>query len=253
MAPVYRVAFLLLYMGASVYFGSLGSTMSVFQSPENITAAAGSTVGITCTPSWDYEYFKVMWDYGGTRVNVSAMNLLSSRFNASSPCKKKCTLTIKDATTTDSGWYFCQVKIEIPVVKTARGNGTQVTIHASSFSSGDPVVPAAAAATGCCLVIAVIAVCAIWRRRLREDRENPVYDNVQVTNRHATGKDLAATTASRNQQMNHIYVNMHAVPRRTAQARPAVLTSSGGQTPAYHNVRDRSPARSQATCQTSQQ
>ncbi|XP_045904721.1 uncharacterized protein LOC123970623 isoform X2 [Micropterus dolomieu] len=97
----------------------------------------------------------------------------------------------------NSGWYFCSVTVEIPVLTVLNTSGTHVTI---AKSIGDTTYPSLPTVTGkqvpptddnsswwmwialgvsAFILIVLLVICVLLRRRHSRSREDPIYANTR--------------------------------------------------------------------------
>ncbi|KAM6939379.1 uncharacterized protein PEZ65_005453 [Lycodopsis pacificus] len=103
------------------------------------------------------------------------------------------TYILPNITEQDSGWYFCNVTIEIPTLKQISSNGTEVIITKSKENTTYPATVSPidnfalidqwmwiALGVSSVVLIVLLVICVLLRRRRRRIREeDPVYANTR--------------------------------------------------------------------------
>ncbi|XP_064199664.1 uncharacterized protein LOC135259339 isoform X4 [Anguilla rostrata] len=130
--------------------------LTVTQSPPSITVKEGEMAQMLCcwggTPN--IERVRVRWNKTNTSSDI--INTLHEKDNATCERKDKysscisgnCSeFNISNVSTNDTGVYFCNIHIEIPIHKEGQGSGTQLTVNRINNSSeaeaaGDSVMEA---------------------------------------------------------------------------------------------------------------
>ncbi|XP_036969458.1 uncharacterized protein LOC119028070 isoform X2 [Acanthopagrus latus] len=94
----------------------------------------------------------------------------------------------------DSGWYFCKVRKDIPILKDYVSNGTKVVITKSEEHSTHPSLTVKATESpianfqlwywivlgvSAFVLIVLPVMCILLRRRWRRSREDPIYANTR--------------------------------------------------------------------------
>ncbi|KAI4828419.1 hypothetical protein KUCAC02_022515 [Chaenocephalus aceratus] len=97
--------------------------------------------------------------------------------------------TLINATTNDTGWYFCILIVEIPVLKHCESNGTELVITTMSPTESLPLLDLwmwISLGVSTFILIVLLVVCLLLRRRHRRSRaEDPIYANTRpVANKH---------------------------------------------------------------------
>ncbi|KAK5907382.1 hypothetical protein CesoFtcFv8_005239 [Champsocephalus esox] len=97
--------------------------------------------------------------------------------------------TLINATTNDTGWYFCILIVEIPVLKDCKSNGTELVITTMSPTESLPLLDLwmwISLGVSTFILIVLLVVCLLLRRRHRRSRaEDPIYANTRpVANKH---------------------------------------------------------------------
>nr|XP_030126556.3 uncharacterized protein LOC115494917 [Taeniopygia guttata] len=115
----------------TVCFGCLatGSNNSrVIQTPTNINLLVGDNTEITCIWEKAIERCRVHW-YFVNKVNISKTISSKLFYSSNITRENKDVLVIKSANVNDTGFYYCEIIIEIPCFKKLRGNGTTVIVE----------------------------------------------------------------------------------------------------------------------------
>ncbi|KAJ8277244.1 hypothetical protein GJAV_G00073030 [Gymnothorax javanicus] len=112
------------------------------------------------------------------------------------------TLSLRYATTNDSGWYYCQVVVEIPDFFHSCSGGTRVNITSSltttastRITAKQTVTPSASPAVrhlsvhwwvwgavgvgALLLIVMLVGVCMQCRSKVHPPKENPIYENMR--------------------------------------------------------------------------
>ncbi|KAL7396322.1 hypothetical protein ABVT39_004215 [Epinephelus coioides] len=91
--------------------------------------------------------------------------------------------TLSNATEENSGWYFCEVIIEIPLLTKKMSNGTEVVISTVSPTDAPPIIDLwmwIILGVSAFILIVLLVTCICLRRRWRRKRgEDPVYANTR--------------------------------------------------------------------------
>ncbi|KAJ8374447.1 hypothetical protein SKAU_G00050270 [Synaphobranchus kaupii] len=137
-------------------------------------------------------------------------------------------LTLRDVAFNESGWYFCQVVVEIPDYRKSCSGGIEVIVTSlprrspSTRTTAKHTSPAplphvnvhwwvwVTVGAGSLILIAIFVGVWILRRRNRpQNKENPIYENM-----HPEFKSTV-------QKENPIYENMHPVFKSTGPSQPS--------------------------------
>ncbi|XP_041705043.1 uncharacterized protein LOC121540324 isoform X2 [Coregonus clupeaformis] len=98
-------------------------------------------------------------------------------------------LTVRDVRHNDSGWYFCQVVVDIPFHRNSNSNGTQVIITGNKTESTPPLMTGwklwVAVGAASAILVTLLVVILLQRRSSKIQRENPIYTNLPPPNRSA--------------------------------------------------------------------
>ncbi|XP_074004443.1 uncharacterized protein [Numenius arquata] len=101
----------------------------ITQTPTKIHLSIGDYTEIACT--WEkksVERYRVSWHLVN-RENITK-TISSELFYVSNvTCESKDVLVIKSANVNDTGFYYCEIIIEIPFCKKVCGNGTTVIVE----------------------------------------------------------------------------------------------------------------------------
>ncbi|XP_041791829.1 uncharacterized protein LOC121605809 isoform X5 [Chelmon rostratus] len=85
--------------------------------------------------------------------------------------------TLSDATERNSGWYFCRVIVEIPILNISESSGTHVVINNLSLLDWWLWITLGVSAV---ILIVLLVICVLMRKRGRSSRaEDPVYANTR--------------------------------------------------------------------------
>nr|XP_046246909.1 uncharacterized protein LOC124060244 isoform X2 [Scatophagus argus] len=223
---------------AMVISGQHVVTLGNENEPRSVEVPFGSPLNFSCKiTTTEYEKFRIAlyFNASGTSSNESR-RLTEKEFNISA---KKSTVMMGDgqhpgenlwhvpsAADNSSGWYFCKITADIPMLKTIISNGTKVVItkrrehttHPSlpivtskqaTTSNNDPQVMdwwlwIAVGVAGFILII-LFVICAFLRRSHTSRAEDPIYINAhsvakkQPSPRPGTD-NLKAASSSQNLQ-----------------------------------------------------
>ncbi|XP_048022284.1 uncharacterized protein LOC125252761 [Megalobrama amblycephala] len=118
--------FLLVVTGALISNTFQVEELNVQLEPKNSTVCEGDSVTLNCTfqPAGKY---KVKWYYSQTNLGCnSATDGISTENN-----DNWSTFNIPSIKTNDSGWYFCKVTRDIPILIESCSDGIQVLVYAN--------------------------------------------------------------------------------------------------------------------------
>uniref|UniRef100_A0A7N8YCX0 Ig-like domain-containing protein n=1 Tax=Mastacembelus armatus TaxID=205130 RepID=A0A7N8YCX0_9TELE len=155
--------------------GGSSDTLVVTQI-SNVSVIEGGTVNISCcwTGSGESQRLRVIWLKNLTEIKNEAVNLTSP------PVKKErndCwNLTFSSVTKEATGRYICRVTAEIPVLASANGSGTVLTVtsRGNTVTSGatDIQTPIIAAVTVMALLLLLTLTCYCSLRRKQGTNQN---------------------------------------------------------------------------------
>ncbi|KAM6361769.1 uncharacterized protein FN964_004048 [Alca torda] len=112
-------------------FGSLATSpnnITVTQTPTKIHLSVGEYTEITCV--WDksaYLRYRVSWYLVDREITKTVSSKLCYVSNGT--FESKDVLVIKSANVNDTGFYYCEIIIEIPFCKKVSGNGTTLIVE----------------------------------------------------------------------------------------------------------------------------
>ncbi|XP_029285929.1 uncharacterized protein LOC115007273 isoform X2 [Cottoperca gobio] len=169
-----------------------------------VEVLVGSSVTFDCrimpaTP----DRHRVVWRFSASGSSVND----SYKINNSSGELNNTKYILLNATDKNSGWYFCQIIVEIPLLNITNSSGTQVVVTKSKEHTTYPPLPivtgkqATASPTdnfpviagwiwivlgvSAFILIVLLVTCVLLRRRCRRSRgEEPIY----VNSRHVASK-----------------------------------------------------------------
>lgn len=102
--------------------------ITVSQSPTEIHISIGDCAEIACIWEKPVVRYRLSW-YLVNEENITK-TISSKLFYVSNVThESKDVLVIKSANVNDTGFYYCEIIIEIPFCKKIRGNGTTVTVE----------------------------------------------------------------------------------------------------------------------------
>ncbi|XP_050829304.1 uncharacterized protein LOC127059497 [Serinus canaria] len=120
----------------TVCFGCLATdpnNLRVIQTPTNINLSAGDSTEITCIWEKAVERYRACW-YFVNKVNITKSISSKVLYSSNITCENKDVLVIKSANVNDTGFYYCEIIIEIPFFKKLCGNGTTVIVEEKAHS-----------------------------------------------------------------------------------------------------------------------
>ncbi|XP_067254827.1 uncharacterized protein [Chanodichthys erythropterus] len=124
--------FLLVVTGALISHTFQVEELNVQLEPKNITVCEGDSVTLNCTfqPAGKY---KVKLYYSQTNIDCnSATDEIREKLHISSENNDNwSTFNFPSIKTSDSGWYFCKVTRDIPILKENCSDGIQVLVYAN--------------------------------------------------------------------------------------------------------------------------
>ncbi|KAF1418623.1 hypothetical protein FQV23_0009378, partial [Spheniscus humboldti] len=104
------------------------NNLTVFQTPTKIHLSIGDYTEIACIWEKSVVRYRVSW-YLVNKENITK-TISSKLFYVSSVThESKDVLVIKSASVNDTGFYYCEIIIEIPFGKKLCGNGTTVIVE----------------------------------------------------------------------------------------------------------------------------
>ncbi|TNN66774.1 hypothetical protein EYF80_023016 [Liparis tanakae] len=164
----------------------------------------GSSVTFNCrlrVPAFDR--LRVFWYFNSTsfsdsntlqeKIKEKSPGLTSGDQDPDAPWRMH---TLINVTERESGWYFCKITIEIPLLSTTNSSGTKVVIMTAptdTFSPIDRWVWVTLGVSTASLMILLVACVLLRRRRRRRSREeDPVYANTRrVANKQPSPRPRA--------------------------------------------------------------
>ncbi|XP_023860385.1 uncharacterized protein [Salvelinus sp. IW2-2015] len=205
-----KVTLLLFLIGTLVKPGL--STVILDQPPRTVEVHLGSSLTLNCS-FMPQTRVTVNWYFSPTGLSSCSSNTLlnSSTHSADKTVKLDAgghvskesrkswsRFILKDVTYNNSGWYFCQVSVEIPVLQQACSKGTQVNISDNQMKSTTytPLMTVtlsrpsnrgllvdwrlwvAVGAVSAILVTLLVVIWILLQRRECKSRENPIYSNM---------------------------------------------------------------------------
>lgn len=102
------------------------NNLRVIQTPTNINLSIGDYAEITCILEKAVVRYRASW-YFVNKVNITK-SVSSKLYSSNITHENKDVLVIKSANVNDTGFYYCEILIEIPFFKKLRGNGTTVIV-----------------------------------------------------------------------------------------------------------------------------
>ncbi|XP_014072379.1 transmembrane and immunoglobulin domain-containing protein 2 isoform X2 [Salmo salar] len=168
------------------------STVILDQPPRTVEVHLGSSLTLNCS-FMPQTRVKVNWYFSPTGHSSCSSNTLlySSTHSADKTVKLGAggheskesrkswsRLILKDVTHNNSGWYFCHVSVEIPVLQQACSNGTQVNISDNQMKSTTYTPLMTVGAASAIPVTLLVLIWILLQRRRCKSRENPIYSNM---------------------------------------------------------------------------
>ncbi|XP_029285931.1 uncharacterized protein LOC115007273 isoform X4 [Cottoperca gobio] len=144
-----------------------------------VEVLVGSSVTFDCrimpaTP----DRHRVVWRFSASGSSVND----SYKINNSSGELNNTKYILLNATDKNSGWYFCQIIVEIPLLNITNSSGTQVVVNNFPVIAGWIWIVLGVSAF---ILIVLLVTCVLLRRRCRRSRgEEPIY----VNSRHVASK-----------------------------------------------------------------
>ncbi|XP_055717430.1 uncharacterized protein LOC129810688 isoform X2 [Salvelinus fontinalis] len=145
---IWRKVNLLLFLIGTLVKPGL-STVILDQPPRTVEVHLGSSLTLNCS-FMPQTRVRVNWYFSPTGLSSCSSNTLlnSSTHSADKTVKLDAgghvskesrkswsRFILKDVTYNNSGWYFCKVSVEIPILQQACSNGTQVNISDNQMKS----------------------------------------------------------------------------------------------------------------------
>ncbi|XP_029488429.1 transmembrane and immunoglobulin domain-containing protein 2-like [Oncorhynchus nerka] len=195
---IWRKVTLLLFLTGTLVKPGL-STVILDQPPRTVEVHLGSSLTLNCS-FMPQTRVTVNWYFSPTGHSSCSSNTLlnssthsadkSGKLDAGGHVSKESReswsrLILKDVTHNNSGWYFCHVSVEIPVLQQACSNGTHVNISDNQMKSTTytPLMTdwrlwVAVGAASAILVTLLVVIWILIQRRGCKSRENPIYSNM---------------------------------------------------------------------------
>ncbi|XP_010870070.2 uncharacterized protein LOC105011605 [Esox lucius] len=158
------------------------STVILNQPPREENVVLGSDLTLNCSFQ-NLQRISVNWIFHQNN-KLSCNDMTSAKKLNDNSITTKDTwsaLNLKQVTYNDSGWYYCKISVEIPILKQNCSNGTKVTVTAKRKDptySPDWKVWVAVGVLGAILIILVVTFWMLFERKRRMRRENPIYTNM---------------------------------------------------------------------------
>ncbi|XP_074948021.1 uncharacterized protein LOC142056676 isoform X2 [Phalacrocorax aristotelis] len=122
---------ILLRLLLTMCFGTLATdpnNIRVIQNPAKIDLSVGDRAEIACVWEKSVVRYRISW-YLVNKENITK-TVSSELFYVSNITRQSMdVLVIKSASRNDTGFYYCEIIIEIPFCKKVCGNGTTVTVE----------------------------------------------------------------------------------------------------------------------------
>lgn len=104
------------------------SNLRVIQTPTNIKLSIGGYTEITCTWGKTIVRCRASWNFVN-KMNITKRISSKLLYSANNTDENKDVLVINSANVNDTGFYYCEIIIEIPFFKKLHGNGTTVIVE----------------------------------------------------------------------------------------------------------------------------
>ncbi|XP_031174369.1 uncharacterized protein LOC116063511 isoform X2 [Sander lucioperca] len=184
----------LLLLTALVISGQVSVILDETLKEKGETVAIGSSVIFKCRLKIDTNgRFWVKWYFNpsGSSFNETHLfcnesakpsTVVSNQTKQDRRDEEQCCIK-SNVTDKDSGWYFCEVTIEIPTLMCKNSSGTKLIIYTVSprdnFSLIDHWMWILLGVSAFILIV-LLVLCVLLRRRLRRSRgEDPIYANTR--------------------------------------------------------------------------
>ncbi|XP_034002032.1 uncharacterized protein LOC117495079 isoform X2 [Trematomus bernacchii] len=189
------------------------------QTQRRVEVPAGSSVTFLCPVTSlcplmkELDRYRVNWYFnsagpssGDVRISNNSAKSSTVVSNKTKQNNEKNIYTLINATKNDTGWYFCTLIVEIPVLKHCQSNGTELVITESKKLTTYPSLPKVkgkqaviptkslplldlwmwiSLGVSTFILMVLLVVCLLLRRRHRRSREDPIYANTRpVANKH---------------------------------------------------------------------
>lgn len=102
--------------------------LTVIQTPVKINLSVGDYTEITCIWEKSVVRYRISW-YLLNKDNITKTVSSNLFYVSNTTHKSKDVLVIKSANVNDTGFYYCEIIIEIPFCKKVYGNGTTVIVE----------------------------------------------------------------------------------------------------------------------------
>ncbi|XP_051474357.1 uncharacterized protein LOC127384274 isoform X2 [Apus apus] len=102
--------------------------------PTKIHLSIGDYTEITCIWEKSVMRYRVSW-YLVNKENITKTVSSKLSYVSNVACERKDVLVIESANKNDTGFYYCEIIIEIPFCKKIRGNGTTVIVEEKEVHS----------------------------------------------------------------------------------------------------------------------
>ncbi|XP_034002033.1 uncharacterized protein LOC117495079 isoform X3 [Trematomus bernacchii] len=171
------------------------------QTQRRVEVPAGSSVTFLCPVTSlcplmkELDRYRVNWYFnsagpssGDVRISNNSAKSSTVVSNKTKQNNEKNIYTLINATKNDTGWYFCTLIVEIPVLKHCQSNGTELVITVIPTKSL-PLLDLwmwISLGVSTFILMVLLVVCLLLRRRHRRSRaEDPIYANTRpVANKH---------------------------------------------------------------------
>lgn len=104
------------------------SNLTVIQKPTKIHLSVGDYTEIACIWERSIERYRLSW-YLVNKENITKTVSSKLFYVSNITHERKDVLVIKSANVNDTGFYYCEIIIEIPFCKKLCGNGTTVIVE----------------------------------------------------------------------------------------------------------------------------
>ncbi|XP_047199050.1 uncharacterized protein LOC124854753 isoform X5 [Hippoglossus stenolepis] len=178
----------------------------------------GSSLTLGCPLNTSrYERFRLQWSFSPSGSSDNASNISSSMVKNDKLLDIRKNHTLPNVTQKNSGWYFCEVTVEIPFSNVIKSNGTQIVIANSEDPQPIHWWMWLLLGVSTFILIVLLFITVMLRRRCRSRREDQIYANThpvahkQPSPRPSLPLDSLKTRSSSDDfwtpRSNRIYAN----------------------------------------------
>lgn len=202
---------LMLLTAASTAMVTAGQT-SIYlnKMEERVNVLSGSTLALRCCLSTvGYNRYRIAWHFNNAGPFFNNSSKIFDRMifeqNSSGDCEdKNKTHILSDVTKMNSGWYFCDITVEIPNLQHIQSEGTEAVVYPALLNDNWWLWIVLGVSAFILLVLPFI--CVLLTRR-QENRDEPIYGNTRYPNNQPSprpdmsGAAVRLKTASSSQNL----------------------------------------------------